>query len=166
MGSTDSISTVPVAARAFQGRRAGVVTRCLAAAVDVAVVAALLGLAYLGLTALVFMWNTRDPHLPDIPRLVVILAYFWFAVGYLTTMWTASGRTLGNQLLGLRVTDGRGDRLRLVRSFPRALLCAALPIGLLLCAVTRSKSSLADLLLRTRVIYDWSAHAASITHAG
>jgi len=37
----------------------------------------------------------------------------------------------------------------------RALVCAALPIGLFWCVVSAKNASIADLLARSCVVYDW-----------
>ena len=49
----------------------------------------------------------------------------------------------------------RGGRLRWWTAFLRAACCTLVPIGLLWCAVSRRNRSLQDLLLGTRVIYEW-----------
>jgi len=45
--------------------------------------------------------------------------------------------------------------LRGARAFFRAVVCAVFPLGLLWCAVDRKRRAIHDLLLRTRVVYDW-----------
>ena len=76
-------------------------------------------------------------------------------VVYLTFSWTVSGRTLGAQVMGLRVIDLRGGKLRSPRALLRAILCAAFPVGLLWCAVDRRGRAIHDLLVRSHVTYDW-----------
>jgi uncharacterized RDD family membrane protein YckC len=93
----------------------------------------------------------------------------WFAVAvlYLVAAWVATGRTLGAQLLGLRVVSRAGTPLRPAIALVRAILCIAIPVGLLWSAASRRNASLQDLLLGTRVVYDWEvhapAHAAAVT---
>jgi uncharacterized RDD family membrane protein YckC len=48
-----------------------------------------------------------------------------------------------------------GDRLSLALALARALVCAALPIGLFWCVVSARNASIADLLVRSFVVYDW-----------
>ena len=44
----------------------------------------------------------------------------------------------------------------------RAMFCAVFPLGLLWTAVSRENRSVADLLLRTSVVYDWLATPATV----
>jgi uncharacterized RDD family membrane protein YckC len=57
--------------------------------------------------------------------------------------------------MGLRVTDRSGGRLRGPRAFLRAVVCAAFPVGLVWCGIDRRGRALHDLLLGSRVTYDW-----------
>jgi len=147
---------LPAEVRPFQGRRAGVVSRSLAAGVDLAVVALMLIGLYLGLTALIILWSPRNAHLPDVSRPTLVTVATLLAITYLTASWTMTGRTYGDQLFALRVVDSRGARLRLARATARALLCVAFPLGLLWAAVSRRRRSVADIALGTVVIYDWT----------
>lgn len=80
---------------------------------------------------------------------------------YLTIAWTTTGRTIGKQLMGLRVVSRHGERLHFGVALVRALICAAFPLGLFWCAVSRENRSVADLVLRTSVVYDWGHRAPS-----
>jgi uncharacterized RDD family membrane protein YckC len=53
------------------------------------------------------------------------------------------------------VVGRSGGTLRLATALARAVICALVPLGLLWTAVSRQNRSLADLLLRTSVVYDW-----------
>lgn len=150
---------LPAAAQSFQGRTAGIVSRCLAAGVNLAMVALLVAAVYFGIAGLKLMWDPKNASLPSFPRAVAVTAGAVIAVLYLTASWSTSGRSAGDQLLGLRVEGARGDRLHVVRSFVRALICVLLPIGLLLAAVDRTRRSLADLVVGSIVVYDWSSRA-------
>jgi uncharacterized RDD family membrane protein YckC len=74
---------------------------------------------------------------------------------YLTVSWVTSGRTLGNQLLGLRVVTARDRRLPWSVAALRAVAYIVFPLGLLWSAVSGKRRSLQDIVLRTQVIYDW-----------
>ena len=50
-------SALPPAAKDFQGQRAGVVTRCLAAAIDVGVVIAMLAAVYFTIAGAMLIWD-------------------------------------------------------------------------------------------------------------
>ena len=138
---------------------AGVVTRSLAAAVDVAVVvlvAAALDLAAAGIR---FAWSPVDftwPRPAPAPTVAVMLLV---AVGYLAAGWAMAGRTYGDRLLGLRVLSSRRELLGWPRAVLRAAVCVVWPVGLLWCGISRSRSSVADLVVRSVVVYDTHPYA-------
>ena len=66
-----------------------------------------------------------------------------------------AGRTLGKQMMGLRVVCSDGSRLRLLRAFLRAVLCATFFPVLLLALVNRRNRGLEDVVFGTVVVYDW-----------
>jgi uncharacterized RDD family membrane protein YckC len=74
---------------------------------------------------------------------------------YLTAGWWSSGRTLGKQVLGLRVVRSDGSHLRFWRTLFRALLCASFFPVLLLALVNRRNRGLEDIVVGTVVTYDW-----------
>lgn len=152
------ILSVPEGVRPFQGGRAGVVSRLLAGAIDLAVVLVVLAGGYLAVTGLLFLIDPVSFRFRAPPRLVVLGLAAALMVGYLTVSWTGSGRTYGNRVLGLRVVGRRG-RLRTGPALLRAVFCTLLPVGLLWVAVSAGRRSVQDLVLRTAVIYDWSPHA-------
>ena len=142
-------------ARSVRGRPAGVVTRCVAAGVDLLVASAVTLAGYLFVSGVLFLWHTDTFSFPSIGRGAAVTCDAAVLVVYLAASWSLSGRTLGNNLLGLRVR-GRGDvRLGPVRATARALFYVAFPIGLLFCALGERRSSVQDLVLRTTVVYDW-----------
>lgn len=79
---------------------------------------------------------------------------------YLAVGWVTSGRTPGDQVVGLRVVRSGARLMGLGRALLRGLLCVLFPIGLLWCVVSRRRASVQDLLLRTSVVYDWLPRAA------
>jgi uncharacterized RDD family membrane protein YckC len=131
------------------------VSRILADSIDlVATVGALLA-SYLGIAAIAFLVRPRSFRWPD-PGAWSLGGIWWgLLVLYLTFAWTTSGRTIGKQVMGLRVSDRAGMRLRGGRAFVRAVVCAAFPIGLLWCAIDRRRRALHDLLVGSTVAYDW-----------
>jgi uncharacterized RDD family membrane protein YckC len=74
---------------------------------------------------------------------------------YLTFFWTATGRTPGKQVAGLRVVTEHGEPLSGLRALARALLCVVFPVGLLWVVVSRRNRAVHDIALSTAVIYDW-----------
>jgi uncharacterized RDD family membrane protein YckC len=146
-------------ARALQGTRAGFVSRVLAAVVDVTVIL-LVEAAVVVFVALVRWVITADGLDIGPPRGVVAsiltIALVVFYLGYL---WTTTGRTVGEQVLGLRTVTEHGSRVPWLRAYVRALLTVAFPVGLLWIVISRKNASVQDLLCRTAVIYDWAYHA-------
>jgi uncharacterized RDD family membrane protein YckC len=159
MTAPGTISPIPREARPFQGQRAGLVTRVLANTVD----ALLVGLITLGIWGGVavarFFFHPRSFTMPQLSLLWQTTCVLTLLVGYLAIGWAVSGRTYGCHLMGLRVVNFRGGRLRPVTSLLRAVFCVFFPIGLLWCAASRQNRSLQDTVLRSSVIYDWSPRA-------
>lgn len=146
---------VPREARAFQGRPAGIVTRGIAATVDGLAVLLFGAGVWVGCAAVVFIIRPSHFSFPSPTLGLAMTALGVFAWVYLTAGWATSGRTAGNQLLGLRVLTGHGERLAWGVSAVRALMYIVFPAGLLWAAVSSRCRSVQDLLLRTQVIYDW-----------
>jgi uncharacterized RDD family membrane protein YckC len=153
--STAPISPVPQEARSFQGHRAGVVTRTVAACVDAAVVGVVVLAGWVGVNGLKFVLNPRTFSFGSTSLLLSLTAAFVVLVTYLTAGWAFTGRTYGDHVMGLRVVSSSGRRLDPVRALLRALFCAFFPIGLYWCAASRSNRSVQDIVLRSSVIYDW-----------
>lgn len=158
--SGGGVSPLPREARPYQGQRAGLVTRLVAAAIDGAVVGLVLLGGYLALAGLLFLVDPRSFTFPDTHLIVSLASGFVVLVVYLTISWRVSGRTYGCLVMGLRVVGPRGQNMRLVGSLVRALFCAVFPVGLLWIAVSRANRSVQDTVLRTSVVYDWQPRGA------
>lgn len=154
------VSPVPREARPYQGRRAGVVTRLVAAVIDGLCVGAALLAAYLGLSGVLLLLDPRDFSFPSFHLLFSLTAVFCVSLLYLTLAWWLAGRSYGDLVMGLRVLNPWGEPLRLYGAFVRALFCLVFPVGLLWVAVSRDNRSVQDLVLRTSVVYDWQPHAS------
>ncbi len=149
------VDPVPHEARPYQGRRAGLITRTVAAAIDLGLVLIALGVAYLGICAFLFLLDPRNFTAPiPSPSLVTAVGYAVFIL-YLAVNWMGTGRTYGNHVMGLRVVKREGGRVHPLAAFLRAALYAIFPIGLFWVLVSGQNRSLQDLLVRTSVIYDW-----------
>ena len=139
----------------MQGRRAGVVSRFLADAIDLAVIVGVLVAIYFTAAATRFLLHPRRFTWPE-PSGFNLVALGWILLlAYLAIGWSNTGRTFGKTVLGLRVVSGGGDRLPFLRALLRSLVCVAFPIGLFWCVVSREHASVADLLVRSSVVYDW-----------
>jgi uncharacterized RDD family membrane protein YckC len=148
-------SAIPYEARAYQGLRAGIVSRLLANTIDAGVLVVVLGALYLAVAAGLFLLRPASFDFPTLPFRGVLLLGGVILVVYLTLSWVATGRTYGDRVLGLRVVNRRGDRLGYTAALLRALACVVFPLGLFWIVVSTANLSLQDLVLRTSVVYDW-----------
>jgi uncharacterized RDD family membrane protein YckC len=137
---------------------AGVVTRLLAACVDVAVVVLATVLVDLAAAGVRFAWAPMAFRWPQPAPSVAVGALLAVAVVYLTVGWATAGRTYGARLLGLRVLSMRLARLGWIRSFLRAVACVFFPVGLLWCVVSPDRRSVQDVVFRSVVLYDWTLY--------
>jgi uncharacterized RDD family membrane protein YckC len=140
---------------AYQGRPAGVVTRALACSIDGLVVVGLLVLGWAAWAALRFLWRPASFTVPSPSWGLVLAAGAVFSLVYLTLCWATSGRSYGDQVLGLRVVSRSSGRLGWRRSAARAAAYVAFPLGLAWSAIDPRSRSLQDLLVRSQVVYDW-----------
>ena len=148
-------SAVPREARAYQGLRAGKVTRSIAATDDAAVVLLVVTAGLLCVNAFIFVLDPRGFRVVGASQAVLVEAGLATAIVYLTGTWAMVGRSYGCHVMGLRVVDRRGRSPRLTTALLRAVLCVFFPVGLVWCGVVRSRKSVQDLVLRTSVLYDW-----------
>ena len=147
-------------ARALQGRRAGVVSRLMAAVIDVVVVV-LLGAVILGVvSAGASLFSGRMEFLaPDAGSRGTLAGLL--LVAYLAYGWGLNGRTVGMVALGLRAVGRDGSDLSPLRGLARAALYVVFPIGFAWAVLSRTNASLQDLLLKTAVVYDWGYGTSS-----
>jgi uncharacterized RDD family membrane protein YckC len=150
------VTTVPPDARGYQGQRAGLVSRLLASAIDLVVVAGVVGAGYLAVSMVLFLWNPGAFHFPALDRTWLLVAGGAVLFCYLWVSWALTGRTWGDLLLGLRVVNYQGGPMRVSGAAVRAALCVVFPIGIFYVAVSRANRSVADVVLRTSVVYAWA----------
>jgi uncharacterized RDD family membrane protein YckC len=142
-------------AQELQGQRAGFMTRAVASGTDVALVLCVYVGGFLVTSIAWDLFFSRSIAISVPPHWVNELVVWIILVLYLTAGWGFAGRTLGKQMMGLRVVGSDGSRLRFWRAFLRAVLCASFFPVLLLALVSRRNRGLEDLALATVVIYDW-----------
>jgi uncharacterized RDD family membrane protein YckC len=159
--SAEGVPSLPREARPYQGHPAGVVTRTIAAGIDALVVAGVLVLGYTVVAGVRLVVAPLSFRPPDPSWWFTVTSACVVLVLYLGASWAATGRSYGDHVMGLRVVGSRGGRLGPVRSLVRALACTAVPVGLLWCAVSSENRSLQDIVLRTRVVYDWRPRAVT-----
>ena len=87
----------------FRGLPAGIVTRSLACALDACVVVATMLVLWGGWSVVSFLSTPVRFNLPRPTWTHVVLTAAVTAVLYLATSWALSGRTYGDQVLGIRV---------------------------------------------------------------
>lgn len=160
---TRQLSVVPVQAQPAQGQPAGLVTRSFAAALDGVVVAVVLVATWVGWNAVRFLVNPRSFAFGDTHVLLGFAAGWTLSVVYLTLAWALTGRTYGCHVMGLRVVDRRGRKLRLWVALLRAVLYTTVPIGLLWSARGGAHASLQDVVVGSRVVYAWQGLATGVT---
>lgn len=144
---------------ALQGRRAGFVSRALAAVIDLALLW-LLGLAIVLLASVVRFVLLGPPFVvSSLPPVALTPASFAAGVLYLTYFWATMGRSPGQHVFGLRVVGRGGRPVGAIRAVLRAAFCLVFPIGLLWVVVSRRNASVQDLAVRSAVVYDWAPSA-------
>jgi uncharacterized RDD family membrane protein YckC len=141
--------------REFQGRNAGIVTRVMAGVVDGLVVVLVLVRGWAVSTAVRFIARPAHFTAPSPSWAALIGGSCVIAVLYLASSWATSGRSCGDQLLGLRVLGREGGPVGWWASAGRAAAYVVFPIGLAWSIVDRQNRSVQDLVLGTRVTYDW-----------
>ena len=134
-------------------RAAGIITRGLAAVIDLLVVLLMLSGLYGGLILVRLVHSPAAFSLPSLNAVFSTLVTFVVAVLYLTACWTVSGSTAGAVTMGLRVVGRRSQRVHLPVGLLRAIGCVLFPIGLLWVVIDRQRRSLQDIVFRTRVVY-------------
>ena len=134
-------------------RAAGIITRGLAAIIDLVVVLLIMSALYGGLVLVRLVYSPTAFSLPSLNAVFSTVMTFAIAVLYLTACWTVSGSTAGAVTMGLRVVGQRSPRVSLLVGLLRAICCVLFPIGLLWVVVDRQRRSLQDIVFRTRVIY-------------
>lgn len=134
-------------------KSAGIVSRGVAAVLDLVVVGIVLGGLYVGLILARLMFNPSSFSLPTVNFIFSTAVMFGVAVLYLTGCWAVSGCTAGAAFMGLRVIGRRGGRTAPVLALLRAVACVLFPVGLLWVVVDRRRRSLQDIVFGTRVVY-------------
>ena len=134
-------------------RAAGIITRGVAAVVDLLVVLLIMGALYGGLVLVRLVYSPAAFSLPSVSAVFSAAVTFAVAVLFLTACWTVSGSTAGAVTMGLRVVGRRSQRVSLPVAFLRAVGCVIFPIGLLWAVVDRRRRSLQDIIFGTRVVY-------------
>jgi len=150
----DADTSVPKDARPYQGHRAGFVSRALAAIIDVGSVIALVFAINLVIALVrLIIERVQGATLPQVGWSVVGgFVLIWLAWTY---AWASTVRSLGMQIMGLKIVSHSGHRVRLPVAALRSVFCVFFPIGLIWVIFSPANRSLQDVVLRTSVVYDW-----------
>ncbi len=152
---------VPEDAREFQGERAGFATRLLASVIDVALVAVLMMMLWLGIEILQLIFTPGVDVQPPRATTLVVWGYLFMTL-YWTAAWASSGRSIGAWAMGVRVVNRKGGRVRVPVALARSAFSVGFPIGLAWALVSKRNRSVQDVVLRTIVIYDWSVRPPQV----
>ncbi len=149
-------------ARESQGLRAGIASRLAAGVIDAAVIFG----TFIGVLCVVallrFLFDNESLHLPRPDRLVTVLSIIVIGVIELSTAWSGSGRTVGDDVVGLRVVTANGEVVSSGRAFARVVLVMITGgLVLLTALVSKRNNGVHDWLCRTAVVYDWRPQSRS-----
>ena len=157
-----AMPTLPTDAISLQGNRAGFVSRAIAACIDVFIVVLVVLGTYAVWWVASFIFDPVSPTNPSFgsgertPGIGFFIIYgYCLNVLYWTAGWALGGRTIGNLIMGLRVVNHRGERMRWWGAFVRAAFCTIFIPGLFWVIISGANRSVQDVVLRTSVIYDW-----------
>lgn len=154
------LDTLPVAARSFQGDRAGFFTRLIAAVIDVVIVGGIIAGVWIAVWLFLLVFNPLVDY--GMPRAgYFALGGYFLMFCYWAWFWSTSGRSIGQHLMGVRVVGRDGQRPGWKVASARSLFCVAFQVGILWIIVSRRNRSIQDLVLRTSVIHDWSGDFTS-----
>jgi uncharacterized RDD family membrane protein YckC len=153
--------------RAAQGKRAGIVSRGLAATIDLVAVVLIAELILFVVSAVRSLF-TRELEFLTVPQPWRGVLAGLLLVAYLGYGWGLEGRTFGKTVMGLRVVADDGSDLSPRRGLLRAVLYVLVPPGFLWALVSRRNASAQDLVLRTSVVHDWgfAAYQPGSVHPG
>jgi len=156
-----SDASVPKDARPYQGHRAGVISRALAAIIDVVLVIAVLFVINLGIAlARLIIERVQGDTLPQFGWSIAAgVLLLWLAWTY---AWASTGRSLGMHIMGLKIVNYSGHRVRLPVAALRSAFCLIFPLGLIWVIFSPANRSLQDVVLRTSVVHDWVMDLPSI----
>lgn len=135
-------------------REAGIVSRVLAAMIDLVVVLLNLVAIYALVVLVAFIVAPRTFHLPHVPWIFTLPAFLAVAIGYQALCWQVFGRTVGQLVMGLAVVRRSAPtNPHFLQAVGRAGLCTTFPLGLAWVVLSRKRRAVHDLALGTRVIY-------------
>ncbi|HUQ63356.1 MAG TPA: RDD family protein [Acidimicrobiales bacterium] len=148
------------------GHYAGPVTRLTAFAIDSAVSSIALAVIVSAASAVIELVARRAIDPANAPPAVgSILVLSWLFLYYYVS-WSATGKTVGMAMLGLRVVrrDGTGldHRHALLRTLAFPFSFVFFGLGFVGIVIGREHRAFHDIVGKTTVVYDWDARAAKL----
>jgi uncharacterized RDD family membrane protein YckC len=136
---------------------AGIITRAVAFALDIAVLQGGILIAGIVIGLIIEAFGDFSPDVDPLSVTLAVIGWFLLFAVYFSTFWSLTGQTPGMRVLGIRVTRAAGERLTPRRSLLRVacMIAAALPFfaGYLLILIDDRRRGLHDLVARTVVRY-------------
>ena len=132
---------------------AGIVSRGVAAIIDLVVAGVIVGVLYLGVALTQLVLQPQAFRFPAPNAFFSTTVMFAVAVLYLAGCWVTSGCTAGAVVMGLRVVGRGSTGVSLLVAVLRAVACVVFPIGLAFVAVDGRRRSVQDVVFGTRVVY-------------
>ena len=140
----------------LQGRRAGFPTRVVADVIDILIAFGIFVLIYSGLSILWDFFNSDTIQIKVQSPGINASGMWLTAVIYLTLGWASTGRSIGKQVMGLRVVRRDAKPLRPSQALARSLICVTF-YWLVMWSVlfSRRNAGIHDMICKTVVVYDW-----------
>lgn len=143
-------------------RYAGIVSRAAASAIDVVIFAGVSAGTLFFLQAFTAMINTEPFGSAVVNSDTAAIIISGLLMIYFAGAWAVAGRTVGEGLMGLRVTRTDGRRVKFLRAFVRFLFSflslAVFGLGFAWIVIDRRRRTWQDLVARTVVVYDFDEH--------
>jgi uncharacterized RDD family membrane protein YckC len=140
----------------LQGRRAGFASRVVADVIDLAIAFAIFVVIYSGFSILWDFFNSDTIQI-TVQSPGLNASGMWLTlVVYLSLGWASTGRTIGKQVMGLRVVRRDAQPLRTGQAIGRAVLCATFPVLMMVTVpFSRRNAGIHEMICKTVVVYDW-----------
>jgi uncharacterized RDD family membrane protein YckC len=150
------VTTLRERAAPHLGRRAGIVSRISANALDLVVVFVIYFAALITFAGVRFIATPKPLSMPHPPNWVSAIVLVAIEIFYLALGWSGERVTFGKGLVGLRVLSDHGQPISFWRGLVRAVVCTIIGGPLLLwAAVSKRNAALYDYPLKTAVVYEW-----------
>ncbi len=149
----------------LQGRRAGIVSRGVALTIDFGVVLIGYPLIMWGIGIVQGLVHFEQPSYPDLPNGLTVAIYAAWSWGYFALSWWATGRTIGQALLGLRVVSRGRRRIGPIRSAIRTwvMFATMFVIGPLWLLFSKSRLAIHDRAANSQVVHDIAPKEARVS---